>query len=282
MGVHRGHSAILLLVERGLPMSNHLPPGAIPKLRRVKINGQEIGNYQCTVKGERVNLRTKDYFKARERAKLAVESGVKDFPDDRYDPTLATAPVVTTPSDAPPATGGSWVDDVAASAGAGLKADQLVVQEKVYRPSNDGTSSWTQDTGDGATPPNYPNSDRPSPPTEEKKAVPETEGQTFIPPELLEGLVKQAAYMCVELQITAQEWMALRWGKFEAGQVPPDSKARTLPLAIWEAQWKKWIPTDVPLPEWLVAPILLGALTIPVQLAGAKPIKKEASPTEAK
>jgi len=90
----------------------------------------------------------------------------------------------------------------------------------------------------------------------------------------MEGLVKQIASTIVELQIHGQEYLFIRWGKLQPGEVPIDSEARKIPAAIWESQVRKWIPLDVPLPEWVVAPILVAMMAGTIQLEGAKPIRK--------
>jgi hypothetical protein len=245
---------------------NTLPPGAIPKLYRMKRDGKEFGAFYVNIKKKPVNLRTQNYFKARERALQAVEGGRRDFPDDRYFedntpiiPTEVPAANNPTPSAATPIVAGDWTADATRAAAAGVEADQYF--PPALPPMPQPASSGWEDAAPKAAP---------MPAAKPAGA----EGSTSLPPEMLDGLIKQIAVTIVELQIQGQEYLWLRFGKLQPGVVPLDSKARELPVAIWESQVRKWIPTDVPLPEWLVAPILCAALTIPVQLEGATPIKK--------
>ncbi len=97
---------------------------------------------------------------------------------------------------------------------------------------------------------------------------------------MFDGMISQLAEMAVELQLRGQEWIFERYGKVQAGPVPLTSFARTAPQKIWEQQFRKWMPSDVPLPEYLVAPLLCAMLTIPVQIEGMRPLKKETKPSE--
>lgn len=245
-------------------MANPLPPGAIPKLYRLRNkDGQEVGAWYVKIKKIPVNLRTQDYFKARDRAKSAVE-GKRDFMDDRYFDETASSSTTSMPVE--PASHAEtkttttvpvsdWTADAVRAAATSITPDEVIPPSHRLTPMS---------------PFDEPPKEAPKEP-EPAKAAGES---TQLPPEMLDSLVKQIASMVVELQIHGQEWLAIRWGKFQPGTVAPDSKARELPTAIWEAQVREWLPSDVPLPAWLVAPIICAALTIPIQLEGATPIKK--------
>lgn len=236
----------------------------VPKVYRLRNKtGQEIGPYYTKVGKKPVNLRTQDYFKARDRAVEAV-SGRKDFHDDRFfddkGASVPQAPLDGAPSSAPAAPSGDWTADAVRAASAGLEPD-------AYFPPALPPMPQTESAGFG---------------TEAKPETPKgpsiADESTTLPPEMLDNLVKQIAATVVELQIQGQEYLAIRWGKFQPGTVPPDSKARELPTAIWEAQIRKWIPTDVPLPAWIVAPVLCAMLTVPIQLEGATPLRTKPEP----
>lgn len=251
-------------------MSNPLPEGAIPKLYRQRNkSGQEVGAWYCPkVKGKlakAVNLRTQDYMKARERAREAL-NGRKDFPDDRYfdeGGTPAIPPEQKKASD-------DWTTD------AHQAARQSVTPDAYFSPGQPKLGAVPpQETPDNPE-------DSPPPPTDAPKVSYEppksTGDSTQIPPEMMEGLVKQIANTIVELQLHGQEYLWIRWGKMQPGFVPIEHDARKIPVAIWESQLKKWMPTDVPIPEWAAAMILTAFMGGTVQFEGAKPIPRQDNP----
>jgi hypothetical protein len=232
-------------------MANNLPPGAIPKLfRQRNKTGQEVGAWYCKINKKPVNLRTQDYMKARERAKDAV-NGRRDFPDDRYfdDPaTPNAAPIPKVDENA----ANDWTTDA-------TRAAAQVVEPDAYFPPGK------------APEPEVP------PPTDAPKVDAETpksneDGNTEIPPEMLDGIIKQIAAVTVELQLHAQEYMWIRGVKINPGAVPADSDARKVPQELWERQWKKWMPTNVPIPEWAAAIALTAFMGGMVQFQGATPL----------
>jgi hypothetical protein len=256
-------------------MANPLPPGAIPKLYRLRNkDGKEIGAWYVKIKKAPVNLKTQDYMKARERAKDAV-NGVRSFVDDRYfdeaqktdDNQPANPHSPQTPHVEPiqSTAQGDWTSDAvrAATATETPAEPETVKADKYYPPGLPPMSE-------------VPPTDAPKEPGSEKAGI--GDETTTLPPEMMNGLVTQIAQTLVELQIQGQEYLAIRWGKFQPGAVSPDSKARELPQKIWEEQIRKWIPTDVPLPAWVVAPVLCAMLTVPIQLEGATPIPKKEKP----
>jgi hypothetical protein len=237
-------------------MSNPLPTGAIPKLYRQRNKeGKEVGAWYCPkVKGKldkAVNLKTQDYFKARKRAMELLYSGRRDFPDDRYfDESGAPVPPADAPKTPP---SDDWTADA-------YRAATQTVEPDAYFPP-------------GSSPPPQPDpipGDAPRVDAETPKS--DAEGNTQIPPEMLEGICEQLATVAVELQLHAQEYVWLRWAKMDPGFVPPDSDARKVPAELWKRQLKKWLPTDVPIPEWAAAIILTAFMGGMVQFDGAKPI----------
>ena len=243
-------------------MSNPLPQGAIPKLYRQRnAGGKEIGNWYVRVKTVPINLRTQEYMLARERAREAYYDGKRTFPDERNPPLLALPPIkektatVELPQFvSPPTPSTDWAADVSRAAGEGLKPE-------VFPPGISPPSATTE-----------------TPKTESSGAT-GTNGQSKISPQMIEGIIKQAASVLVELQIVGQEFLWRRWGKIEPGTVPETHDARKLSTELWEQAIREWIPTDIDIPPWILAPIVCAALTVPVQIDGAKPLKKPEEPS---
>ena len=227
---------------------------AIPKIRRVKVKGNEIGSYFVVIDGKKVILKTQDYFVARERAREAV-SGTREWIERTQ---LALPPITPTQSSAPSNTStANWTSDVADAAGAGFKPDEVI-------PPAPEANYWS-------------NNPEPAAPKPQAGSAPPANDSTPIPPELMDGLIKQIAMMLCQLQVSGQEWLILKMLKVDPGAINAE-EVKALPIGIWESQVKKWIPTDVPLPEWAVAIVLTGLVTIPGQLTRAKPLKKEGEP----
>lgn len=241
-------------------MANPLPPGAIPKLYRLRNkDGKEIGAWYCKISKKPVNLKTQDYFKARERAKEAV-TGRRDFTDDRYFEETG-APKVD-PAPAAQAKADDWTGDAVRAASQAITPDEIIPPPRQLGPAPDYGASTTGETSKPDDKPDNPE-------------TPPNPDSTQIPPEMMAGLIKQFAGTLVELQLHAQEYLWLRGVKINPGSVPADHDARIIPQTIWESQLKKWMPTDVPIPEWAAAIILTAVLGGTVQFEGATPLKKK-------
>lgn len=245
---------------------NMLPEGAIPKLYRQRTkDGKEVGAWYCPkVKGKiskPVNLRTQDYFKARERSREAL-NGRKDFPDDRY---FDDGGVPKPPKDAP------VVDDWAADAQSAAK--QSVEPDAYFSPGDQPMAALNAKPASPPAPGGAP-AVTPEPPKT-------TSEGTQIPPEMMEGFIKQIANTLVELQIHGQEYLWIRAVKVNPGAVPLESDARKIPATIWESQLKKWLPTDIPLPEWVAAIGLTVMMAGTVQFQGATPLRPDQMPQKA-
>jgi hypothetical protein len=224
----------------------------LPKLYRMRSKDRkEFGPYYCNLDKKPVSLKTQDYFKARERAREA-QGGKREFSDDRFfdENNDIKAKSVETPNQG--AQSDDWTADAMHAAASGDVPYQYIPPPK---PDEAAQSTVNAPKSDSSKPDN-----------------------TNLPPELMEGLVKQIAATLVELQIHGQEYLWLRIGKVQPGEVHPDSDARKIPAAIWESAVRKWIPNDVPLPEWLVAPILVAVMAGTIQLEGARPIPKAPAP----
>jgi hypothetical protein len=97
-----------------------------------------------------------------------------------------------------------------------------------------------------------------------------------IDPAFLEQVIEQAATLAVELQIMGQEWAIRRGLKIKPGPIAPDGASRAPGVALWKIAIRQVIPADLPLPPWLAAIVITAATTIPVQLATAEPLPKDA------
>ncbi len=248
-------------------MANPLPQGSIPKLYRIKKAGKEIGSWQVIIKGKRVNLRTQDYLLARERAREAVTTGNTTFSDDSRE-QLALSPMPTRSESPPPSqsSGGSddWISNLA-NAAASIEgqpdAPQPTPQSEPVTP--DGYAEPFQKTDEPADAP--------------------TDDKTSIPPELFDSVLGQVAMGLVQGQLMLHEWLAKRWAKVELGEVPftgESAASRKVGVAMWKEALKDLFPSDIPLPAYLAAPLMVFMMGLPVQLKGAKPIDPNAEPTQ--
>jgi hypothetical protein len=101
----------------------------------------------------------------------------------------------------------------------------------------------------------------------------EDDGPSFTP-EDVEEMLGEAADRVIEFQIWLQSWLAKK------GWIIPGAKVKTAPVAdgvpgharakaIWKRCFKKlarkYAPDLGDIPEWISAPILVAAITLPVQ-----------------
>ncbi len=78
-----------------------------------------------------------------------------------------------------------------------------------------------------------------------------------------------------------QEFLAKRFAKVELGKVPYEGDAsigRDAGAAVWKQALREIMPEDVPLPPYLLAPIVVAAMTLPVQMVGAQKVEDPAPP----
>ncbi len=249
-------------------MANNLPPGVIPKLfRQRNKDGKEIGNWYIKIKKKAINLRSQSYSKARERAKDAWEMGVREFQDDRFFETPAPVSPIRSPDINAPVPGNEWAADVAAAAASGLQPDAYFDSAGKQTPLLTAVPGIDA-PGDG------------KPPTakveDEKKSSDES---TAIPPEMFDGMINNLATVLVEAQLQGQEWLIARAAKVKAGPVPMNNVGRAAGTKFWDQQLRKWLPSDVPLPEWAAAMCAVAMFSIPVQLQNTTPIVKEDAPS---
>ncbi len=119
----------------------------------------------------------------------------------------------------------------------------------------------------------------PPPATDAARAAGGTAGAAAETPQLdpawLDGAIEQAATMLVELQIAGQEWSIKRGLKIKPGAIAGDSNLRKPGIELWKQQIRQWMPSDIDAPPWLLAIVITGAATVPVQFANAEPLPKE-------
>lgn len=225
----------------------------VPKLKQRK-----DGNWTCKVDKKPINLQTKTYSVARERALEATYEGKRDWSTERfYDTTAApaSAPAMGAPAN-------DWQSDVADAVASGLKPDAY------FNPAGEGVRLLP--AGESAVPP-----PKDAPPTADEPPKVSEDGTTQIPPEMFERMMGQLGEMIVEAQIKGQEWLIARALKANAGPVPLNNVGRVEAAKFWNQQLALWMPSNVPLPPWAVAMVTTAMFTIPVQLSGATPIKVE-------
>lgn len=239
-------------------MTDETPARPVPKIQRRKNKfGQEIGNFYVKVGKKKVDLGSENYIVARERSREAFYDGKTTFAERFMD---------SSQPEPPPKPTADWAADLDGAAGAGLNPDNYT------------TPSGRDIPLLPAAPDTKPAGDESPPKTDIPKDA--DSESTQIPPEMFEGMLRQLADIAVELQIKGQEWLFARYGKVQAGPVPLSSFARTAPAKMWETQFRKWLPQDVPLPEYIVAPLLCLMLTVPVQMQGAQPLAKDVPRTD--
>ncbi len=253
-------------------MANPLPQGSIPKLYRIKKAGKEIGSWQVIIKGKRVNLRTQDYLLARERAREAVTTGNTTFSDDSRE-QLALSPMPQAPTgnrfDSPPPLQSSGSDDwISNLANAAASIEGQPDAPQASPPQSEPV------TPDGYAEP-FEKADEP--------ADAPTDDKTSIPPELFDSVLGQVAMGLVQGQLMLHQWLAKRWAKVELSEVPftgESAASRKVGVAMWKEALKDLFPSDIPLPAYLAAPLMVFMMGLPVQLKGAKPIDPNAEPTQ--
>lgn len=253
-------------------MAYRLPPGVLPSLFRQKRKDgkgrvREVGCYYVQVKSKRINLRTANEAKAEVR-RLEAINGVRDWPYDEVEVPMTDVTPPSTPTlRLLPAVQDPQVDELARAV-AGLGSPQTGPQtgpEPEDPPHFEDAEKIHE--GDGSNPP--PPSNAPTPGPEAPK-----EDSTTLPDNFLDQSIGMCAMVAVELQVMMQAYLIKRFGKVEAGPVPDAIKVAS--VEVWTLYFKTIVPKDVPLPGYLVAPILLATAGVAAQVMGAQPINKVA------
>lgn len=248
--------------------------------------GKETGSFFLTIGSKEVNLWTQDAGKALERAKLA-RKGERNFPkdDDAGAVTSVAATVVGTEAAKPadvvespvPAASGSQVQASSPPAPTYPTHTGPAALPAIGAPPTPGTPPTREEVKpDGYIPP-APGWAAAVAGAAGASGAPDPEPEPM-DEEFLEGLIEQAAALAVELQLMLQAWIVKRRLELNAAPVPESgdgSKGRTIGVKIWKKEIRKMMPDDLPLPGWVVAPLMIAAYTIPVQLANATPINND-------
>ena len=231
-------------------------------LWKVKRAGKRIGSWHFTAPGgKRVNTNTADVdaanrFQDRYLARLAKAAQKADT-QGAAAATIAALDATPEPtslaSEAPPPPSLPAAEPVASE-----ESTALPVDPDGYIPPPPDTGDWAADAARAAS------------------GAPAAEAATpKLDPEWLDGAIEQAASMLVELQIAGQEWSIKRGLKIKPGAIAGDSNLRRPGVELWKQQIRQWMPTDIDAPPWLLALIITGAATLPVQFANAGPLPKE-------
>ncbi len=235
------------------------------KLWKVKRAGKRIGSWHFTAPGgKRINTNTADVdaankFQDRYLARLA-RAAAKTDTQGAAAATIAaldaTPELTTSESGAPP-------PPTLPAAGPVASEDEPqrllpAVDPDGYIPPPQDAGDWAADAARAAG-----------------GAAPAEPATPRLDPEWLDGAIEQAASMLVELQIAGQEWSIRRGLKIKPGAIAGDSNLRRPGVELWKQQLKQWMPSDFDAPPWLMAIIITGAATVPVQFANAEPLPKE-------
>jgi hypothetical protein len=256
----------------------------VPKIWRKKRTGtgKEYGACLATLAGEDVNLGTGNYELARRRLVEALR-GKRDFP-----------------SDAEMAAQALEADIEGAAAGQmGLEPQPTIGQQPAAAPSAPAAPPIVPDhiMSPRALPPMSPGSeaDARAEADATNAAAAETGGaggdaapgpEAFITPDALEGMLVAAAEGIVEVQIALQAFVIEKRTGKRPQQLPPEVDAqfvaplRKAAAQAWVVQFKRWFPDMDDVPPWILA-AGLPLLVVPIQVATAKPVEKQADPAPA-
>jgi hypothetical protein len=235
-----------------------------------KLTQRKDGNWTCKVDKKKINLKTKSYSIARERALEAVYEGRRDWGTERFYDTGNTQSPVNAPNVA--AVGNDWQSDLNDAASRGVDPDAYT--------GPDGQTRLLTSADAGDAPPAS------APYTPESSAEAGSSGgsdSTKIPPEMFANLTGMAAGALVEAQLMLQAWLMARGLKRQAGPIAQSSQTRQVSETFWKEQLKVWVPEDVPLPPWASAMITVAMFGGMEQLQGSVPIEKppETAPNSA-
>lgn len=250
---------------------------------RYKKNGRMVGSFYTREPGGKdVNLRTQDAAKA--LARLAeAKKGKRIFEDDGAGAAAAVAAAVVGTGDPPRPP----VVEPAAPATSSLPAPPAPLPPTYTAPPAlpPVPPVQTAESPPGASPgassvrpdayippqPGWADAVRDAAGTE----GPAGEGEAEVDAEFLNELVGTMADILVEAQLMGQAWLIKKRAGLEAGSVPENAKGRTVGRAVWTRAIKKAFPETPDIPEWLLAPLAIAALTVPTQIQNGTPIKKE-------
>lgn len=257
-------------------------------------------------KQKRVSLATKDLAKARAR-RLEVMNGARDFVYDDDDNVIDTPrapepapviPVVPLPVTRQLAAADAPQPIVLPPEPAPLdqRPADPVPTTAVETPNTD---DWTKDAARAAgapdvTPPTSETENKVEPAPAAQAAQPVDDGVIRVKDLAAIGPVfVTASRIAVQLQVVLHVLVARYLFKVELdplrepdmpkdvdgfmkrmGTPFPDGDPREAGRQMWERFARRKFPDDLALPDWVLAPVLVGVSTLPTQIANAKPIVK--------
>jgi len=268
----------------------------LPKLwRRTNADGEEIGAYHVTIKKRRINLRTQDGDKAKKRRLQAV-SGRRTFEDDSQGTARINAALDAAPGMTPPGVveGAVRTDDSPPAAPSGappplallppIPEPEVVDAEPIPSPP---AGSWTDDVAGGA-----------APSTGAADSPPPVGSNVNVSDIIPDSAFVAVSRIAVQLQMIGQSVIARKLFKFDLpvladpppkdlpdfmkrqGERWPQTDPREPGRAMWEKVARRICPTELPIPDYVAAPLLVAAGTLPVQFMNGSRIDPSAPPQQ--
>jgi hypothetical protein len=256
----------------------------LPKLwrKRRRPGGPFVGSYYVKLDGEDVNLGTSDANEARARLLEAVKKRKRNFPDELDEAAAAMEADELPAAAADAAAQGGAVPGQMPAGGSTPPPAPPPPAPPAAAPQVDAAAEAAA-TNEAAAELGGPSNDNAAPPP--------------MDPDVLRGLVEQAAHVLVDAQLSLQAYIVKR----SIGEAPPPmpievrnaagelvlnpatgkplESPRAIAARAWAVQFEKWFP-NLNLPEWAIALILTGAY-LPAQFASAAALaeSKKQAPT---
>ncbi len=290
------------------------PPGQLPALQRaIGKNGQRIGSYflwtrdDASKKYSRINLATKDEAKARRRRTEAM-GGRRVFVYDDDEPAPAPAapapaiPIIPSSHQLGPVEGSHWQPIVLPPEPAPLAQGAAEPAPSIAPETPQSDTDWTRDAARAAGAPDVESS-TPSEPENKGAPAPAAPAQVVDDGQVrIKDLAEigpvfvTASRIVVQLQIALHVLIARYLFKTELdpireevpkdvvgfmkaqGEKWPDTDPREPGRAMWEKFGRRICPDNLVLPDWALAPALVAAGTLPIQVANRKPVAPALKP----
>jgi hypothetical protein len=258
----------------------------LPKLWRKKRGTKYSGSYYITLDKNDVNLGTSDANEATARRLEAVKKRKRNFRDelDEAAEAMELAEEQEAAAAADDSTQGGGIPGQMPAGGSTPPPAPAPAPAPAAAPQVDAAAEAAA-TNEAAAELGGPANDNAAPPP--------------MDPDVLRGLVEQAAHVLVDAQLSLQGYIVKR----STGEAPPPmpievrnaagelvinpatgkplESPRAIAARAWAVQFEKWFP-NLNLPEWAIALILTGAY-LPAQFAAAMALaeqKKQQKPAE--
>jgi hypothetical protein len=237
----------------------------VPRLFRKKRGGKYYGNWIASIKGEDINLGSKNAEICRQRLPAALK-GKREFAGDaelaadsmeKTDVAGAAAPETRTTAQ------GTTPDGAAAPSTPVLEPELLPPQAPLLlssAPANDNARAEADATNAAAA--------ETSPPADDAR---DPEAPTMAP-DVIEGFLRQGAEAIVLGQLQLQGWIIKkRFGRI-VQPLTSDRAQKTIDKAAeaWVAQLDLWFPDIKSCPPWLIA-VAAPLMLLPAQLETSVP-----------